>query len=81
MQLNTNAAGYKRWQEVGRRLHQKNGLPSDKVGVEEMDLQQLLEIEKKFLEWYPTTKSPDKEVKNHIYKTYIQPRIEELSKS
>lgn len=46
--------------------------------IEEMTLPELLEAERKFLAWYPKTKHKDKEVKKHIYETYIKPRIENL---
>lgn len=46
--------------------------------IEEMTLPELLEAERKYLAWYPTTKHPDKELKKHVYETYIKPRIEHL---
>lgn len=43
--------------------------------VDSMTLEQLLEAEEKFLEWYPTTDHPDKETKKHIYENYMKKRI------
>lgn len=78
MAFNPNAPGYRKWSEVGKKLHGKT-LPQRK-GIEDLTLEELLEKEKKFLEWFPTTKSSDKEVVEHKYKTYIRPRIEKLQK-
>lgn len=68
--------GYQKFLETKQRLTNKRS--PTKIGVEEMDLPQLLEIEQKFLSWYPTTNSPEKSTKKHIYDAYIKPRIEKL---
>lgn len=36
---------------------------------------QLLEMQAKFLAWYPSTNHPDKDLKKHIYENHILPRI------
>lgn len=50
------------------------------TSIDEKPLDELLEMEARYLEWYPThPKHPDRETKRHIYETYIKPRIAELS--
>lgn len=54
----------------------KRGQSPTKKSIDEMDLDELLPMEARYLAWYPT--HPDhheRDIKKHIYETYIKPRI------
>lgn len=69
--------GIAKYREAFERLKRKQH--PHKKSIEEMTLDELLELERKFLAWYPTHPDhPERSVKKHIYDKYIVPRIHEL---
>lgn len=68
----------KKWEETGRLLKRRQSIKAKKP-ISEMDLTEALDAQKKYLAWiekYPNHE--DRQIKEHVYKTYLLPRIEEL---
>lgn len=69
--------GYEAFKKVTQDI--KNKRSPTKKSINDMDLKELLILEERFNEWYPTHPDhPERKIKLHIYKKYIQPRIKEL---
>lgn len=84
-------SGYQQFQSKLSDLRAKKSLR--RKGVEDMTLQELLEDEKRFLEWaktngysvknpgdYHAVKDPEHQKRVYIYLNYAKPRIRELQK-
>lgn len=67
-----------KWIETGRLLKNRQH-PSGKKPIQEMNLEECLEAERKYLRWSDTNRDhPDFTTKKHLYNTYLLPRIELL---
>lgn len=73
--------GYNQWQETGRLLRTKRS-PSAKKPIDELPLDELLVLQQRWLKWSPNNSThPDFQTKQHIYDTYIVPRIKLLQET
>ena len=69
-----------KWNRTGNLLRRRS-VNHKRKSIDEMDLKEALEAEQKFLSWYDKyPEHEDREVKKHIYTTYLIPRIEFLKK-
>jgi len=66
------------WQRTGQQLRRRQ-LPSGKKPIDEMNLDEALDAEQKYLKW--ASRNPDHEefaLKQHLYEHYLIPRIDML---
>lgn len=78
MQLETKDSGRQKLKETIARLKKRQHL-SGRKSIFEMDLNEAIEAEKKFIKW--SAENPEHEeltIQTHIYTTYLLPRIAEL---
>lgn len=73
----TDKAIEDKWKRTGELL--RKGSTNFNKSIDEMNLSEALEAERKFLKWYDENPThEDRVVKKHIYEMYLKPRILEL---